>query len=754
MERAARSSVDYRAMSTARADDSTSLCPACRTDATHDATQCARCGHPLLLDGRYRVVRELGRGGSSNAFEVVRVTDDARLALKLLNVAHIDDWKVLDHFRRQLNLLGALSHPGIPRGVEHFAIELAGVPCECLVQELIPGASLKEELERGTRRFDEESARRFLEQMLDILEYLHGFSPPIIHRDIKPANVMIRPDGAPVLIDFDTARGHAIDHSIADGTMVGTAGYVPAEQLAGRAVPASDLYGLGMTMVHLLSLREVTDLPVERMRVQFERFVNVSSELTAVLRGMIEPIVEDRFASVAAVRAALAAPRKAAAPPAGQRSSTATSSSDDRSSASPAPKHRVERSPSRLPSSPPVAGAIALDASLRDLSRGPAHAGAPIGAAVRVSAELTSWSSEQRYVWPIDASASSTYGGRWSPTEAIGQPKVFPRHGDLPGAWAPRSARGQVEWLEVRFPPASQYPPAIQVHVFETCSPGAIYGVEIGQPDGARSIIYVDAPREMYGVAQRLEIKLPQPTAIESVRVWLDTSVGAGFNEIDTIALLAERDVTDLPAQARATAAPRDRHRLIKRVVLILIAMALVAWLLSYCSDDLSHLSVDETLGDTQVHYETELVPGQAFWASQLVEQSSNWGGAADWHGEQALWAPNVFPLHADDTRAWASEDPDGGIEYVTVTFSTPVHAKSVLIVETFNPGAVMRVDDLTDGGATALWSGTASPASSSRIMRLDLAQPRTIDTLRVVLDTRRVSGWNELDAIGLIAAE
>lgn len=168
----------------------------------------------------------------------------------------------------------------------------------------------------------------------------------------------------------------------------------------------------------------------------------------------------------------------------------------------------------------------------------------------------------------------------------------------------------------------------------------------------------------------------------------------------------------------------------------------------------LRHVPVDETLGDTQVRYETQLVPGEAFWASKLVEQSSNWGGAATWHGEQALWAPNVFPTHADDSRAWASEDADGGIEHVTVSFSYPVRATSVLIVETFNPGAVMRVDDLTDGRATALWSGTASPATSSRIMRLDLAQPRTIDTLRIVLDTRRVSGWNELDAIGLIAAE
>jgi hypothetical protein len=63
-----------------------------------------------------------------------------------------------------------------------------------------------------------------------------------------------------------------------------------------------------------------------------------------------------------------------------------------------------------------------------------------------------------------------------------------------------------------------------------------------------------------------------------------------------------------------------------------------------------------------------------------------------------------------------------------------------------------VRIDDLSNPeAAVALWAGTASATPSSRVLSLELAQPRTISRVRVVLQTNRVAGWNQIDAVGLV---
>ncbi len=265
------------------------------------------------------MLEPLARGGSARVFRGLDSETGTKVALKVLDLADVADWKQVELFERQLPLLRQLRHRGIPEVHDAFEMTSGTRTLLVLVQALVPGQNLRDALAGGVR-FDERAARGFLERMLDILDYLHGFSPPILHRDIKPANILLDvpgggelADAQPVLIDFDTARGIAVDAAAADGTMVGSAGFVPLEQLAGRPVPASDLYGLGMTTIAALSQRDVVDLPVERSRVQFRSFVNVSRELADVLEKMVEPIVEDRFPDVAAVRRALSAkPARAA----------------------------------------------------------------------------------------------------------------------------------------------------------------------------------------------------------------------------------------------------------------------------------------------------------------------------------------------------------------------------------------------------------------------------------------------------------
>jgi serine/threonine-protein kinase len=140
-------------------------------------------------------------------------------------------------------------------------------------------------------------------------------------------------------------------------------------------------------------------------------------------------------------------------------------------------------------------------------------------------------------------------------------------------------------------------------------------------------------------------------------------------------------------------------------------------------------------------------------WASGLRAASSEYDAASS-AARQILGPPDVYPAHGDDARAWASEDPDGGPEHVHVVFP-PVRARAVVIVESFHPGAVARVDDLSSPAApVVLWEGRAAPHGAARVLTVQLVEPRTITELRVVLDTTRVPGWNELDAIGLLPAQ
>jgi serine/threonine protein kinase len=84
---------------------------------------------------------------------------------------------------------------------------------------------------------------------------LHARVPPVLHRDIKPANVILRPDGAPALVDFGAVRTVFRTAEEGGSTVVGTFGYMPFEQYMGQASPASDLYALGATLLHLITGR-------------------------------------------------------------------------------------------------------------------------------------------------------------------------------------------------------------------------------------------------------------------------------------------------------------------------------------------------------------------------------------------------------------------------------------------------------------------------------------------------------------------
>jgi serine/threonine protein kinase len=179
----------------------------------------------------------------------------------------------------------------IPRYLGEFALEFDSIHWVAFVQEEIPGASLQTLLGQHCR-FSEAEIRQIAIDLLQILIDLHEQYPPILHRDIKPDNVILTPERSVYLVDFGTAQLGAATQDI---TAAGTDGYAPLEQLSGQTIPASDLYAVGATVVHLLTGVCPTDLPQHQLKPQFRSFVSIDDRFTTWLEKMLEPDTEHRF---------------------------------------------------------------------------------------------------------------------------------------------------------------------------------------------------------------------------------------------------------------------------------------------------------------------------------------------------------------------------------------------------------------------------------------------------------------------------
>ncbi|HEX8708221.1 MAG TPA: protein kinase [Pyrinomonadaceae bacterium] len=264
------------------------------------------------MQDRYRVVRQLGRGGMGAVYEAMDERLSRSVALKE-TLAESDELKRA--FEREARLLANLRHPALPKVIDHFT-EGGG---QFLVMEFIQGSDLASQLERNGHPFPPEEVRRWTDELLDALEYLHTHEPPIIHRDIKPSNLKLTAQGRIILLDFGLAKGAAgqMTHFSTGISVIGyTLHYASLEQIQGeRTSPRSDLYSLAATIYHLLTgrvpvdaLKRAADLlnddadPLPPIRTLNP---NVPEQLASVLSQALSLKPSLRPASAAEMRAAL-----------------------------------------------------------------------------------------------------------------------------------------------------------------------------------------------------------------------------------------------------------------------------------------------------------------------------------------------------------------------------------------------------------------------------------------------------------------
>ncbi|MGL6138669.1 MAG: serine/threonine protein kinase, partial [Planktothrix sp.] len=257
-----------------------------------------------IIAQRYRIVTTLGERGMGITYEAEDLTNYQRVAVKSVSLRQIEDWKILELFEREAKVLAHLDHSGIPKYLDYFHLDTDEDRQFYLIRELVSGDSLNTWLEKGWHPTEDETKQIAL-QILEILSYLHQLNPLIIHRDIKPQNIIRKADGTVFLVDFGAVQDVYRNTISLSATFVGTLGYMPLEQLRGKAYPASDLYSLGGTLLYLLTNRSPDELPQKRMKIDFDSIVNISPEFANWLERMLEPILEDRFQSATAALNAL-----------------------------------------------------------------------------------------------------------------------------------------------------------------------------------------------------------------------------------------------------------------------------------------------------------------------------------------------------------------------------------------------------------------------------------------------------------------
>ena len=199
-----------------------------------------------MIAGRYRLEREIGRGGSGTVHLAVDEVLGRRVAMKRIGLIPGSDNVELERAEREARLAAALNHPHV---VSVFDL-VDENDVRWLVMEYVDGQTLSEQV-RASGPMDAVEAAALLAQVADALVEAHAAG--IVHRDVKPSNILVA-GGVAKLNDFGIARS-ADDASLTQtGLVTGSPAYLAPEVASGSsATPASDVWSLGATLYHAVT---------------------------------------------------------------------------------------------------------------------------------------------------------------------------------------------------------------------------------------------------------------------------------------------------------------------------------------------------------------------------------------------------------------------------------------------------------------------------------------------------------------------
>jgi eukaryotic-like serine/threonine-protein kinase len=253
-----------------------------------------------ILDGRFQIIKKLGQGGFAATYLARNLASPEKSPCVIKHLKpRVKHPRVLQLFKAEARVLDLLSHGRIPNSTECF--ERNGEMF--IVQDFVAGADLGKQYLRG-RNWSGLEIKDFLLDMLEVLTHVHQHQ--IVHRDIKPENIIQRSeDDRYVLIDFGAVKELNVQESSADALVVGTAGYRSPEHIRGEPGFASDIYGLGITTIQLLTRTHPSRLPRVADKLSWRENAMVAPELASIIDRMICPQVADRYQSTKEVIADL-----------------------------------------------------------------------------------------------------------------------------------------------------------------------------------------------------------------------------------------------------------------------------------------------------------------------------------------------------------------------------------------------------------------------------------------------------------------
>lgn len=258
---------------------------------------------PKASAPRYQKIRELGRnraGGRITYLARDNTTGQLVVIKQFQFATSSSTWSGFKAYEREIQVLSSLNHPGIPRYLNSLETS-AGF---CLVQEYKDAQPLT-----VSRQWTSQEIKEIAICVLEILVYLQNRIPPVIHRDIKPENILVDEQLNVYLVDFGFARigsGEGAISSVAAGTF----GFMAPEQLYNRELTeATDLYGLGATLICLLTQTKsnaIETLIDNTGRIKFKhRLPHLSPRFIDWLEKMVQPKQKERYVSAAAAKEVL-----------------------------------------------------------------------------------------------------------------------------------------------------------------------------------------------------------------------------------------------------------------------------------------------------------------------------------------------------------------------------------------------------------------------------------------------------------------
>jgi len=287
--------------------------------------------------------------------------------------------------------------------------------------------------------------------------------------------------------------------------------------------------------------------------------------------------------------------------------------------------------------------------------------------------------------------------------QATGSPNTETA-GDFSTAWASRAPNMGPQWLEVRFGKEHFFS---EIRVHESFNPGAVTRITTKGKDGAEKTLWQgqDPGRSQTAIFVSI-FKLETRVSTDHIRIHLDTNLVAGWNEIDAVGVVDEQGDLHWAKTASASSSFAQAQQQVQRALAAVVAISLAA----------------RAKGGNYV-------------------------------ANQATGVPDTV-RGGDFPTAWASRIPNGTEEWLQVEFSKKQLFSEIRIHESFNPGAVTRITTKSkDGAEQTLWQGQDpgrdEPAVFVSIFRLE--SPVSTDNIRIHLDTSLVSGWNEIDAVGVV---